>query len=218
MLRLTYIISLCCMSRNQKTDHEEIEETVVFPSILFQQVLFMEEWSCLSITKHYFNLKPLLPVRQNDETIPSKGEFKGIWNSLKWTQLQGETTHFSNGGRRAEVEITVILHWCCTARRHWRKEQKVKSEGGWDKARLWLEPQWVWLIANTLAQRQWSILNGQQLVLQQLQNRFALYFLPCLMKDSQVHGSATHQTFLPTQVNSLPMQHPPNTYGGQQPR
>lgn len=43
MLRLICIIPLCCMSRNQKRHHEEIEEIVAFPSILFQQVLFMGE-------------------------------------------------------------------------------------------------------------------------------------------------------------------------------
>lgn len=72
MLRMICIISLCCMSRNQKRDHEKMERIVAIPLILFQQVLFTGEWSCLSFTKHHFNLKQLLPLRQDDETVSSK--------------------------------------------------------------------------------------------------------------------------------------------------
>lgn len=166
MLRLIYTISLCSMTRNQKRDHEERAEIVAFPSIPFQQVLFMGEWSCLSITKQYFSLKPPLPVRQNDETVPSKDEFKGTWNGLKWTWPQRQWAHdFSNQGRKAWVEIPTIMDHllrCCAARRCWIKEQKAEpGEGGWDtgKALTWGRgAQWVWLIAlaNTMAQRRSS--------------------------------------------------------------
>lgn len=62
-LRLIYITSLCCTCRNQKRDCEEIEEIVAFPSILFQQVLFMGGM------KLPFNYKALL---QLETTAPSE--------------------------------------------------------------------------------------------------------------------------------------------------
>lgn len=47
---------------------------------------------------------------------------------------------FSNGGRRAWAEITTVMDHplrCCTARRYWRKEQKVKpGEVAQTQARL----------------------------------------------------------------------------------
>ena len=76
--------------------------------------------------------------------------FQGwIHRHLKWSKMNTATkikelAHgFSNWGRRAWVKITTTVDHifkCCTDRRYWQKEQKVKpGEGGWDtgKALPW---------------------------------------------------------------------------------
>lgn len=58
--------------------------------------------------------------------------FEMVWNEHS---CNGEIAHhFWNEGRRAWMEITIIPHWCCTAKRYRRKEQK-SGEGGWDTSK-----------------------------------------------------------------------------------